>query len=736
MNMGGRSFFGKTFKKVEAIALAISLMPFATTGQLTGFTNHPHLVDGTSPLVINMTNGPILFDPDYELELPEVELPYRFLTGYRADFGPNPPPFYREAHRPVYFSGTGFWTLSLPHIGSFTNRATAARMVRQQPGAIPEVYELVEELGMASGVGAVYTYRVSPFTVMANRSLFELADFQEGRWTVELTFQSDTYSGRFVLAPPWNDAFAAAAALNVSGTLEAATTEPGEPQFPGISSGQTAWWKWRAPSNGIVHLGFSATNYFPFVNVYRGTRLANLALVASNTHLVCYQSDRSVVGGASITPCGCHWRFRDHVTFHVQQGETYQIQADSGVFTDAYYYSQLNSSGWNDWIAAMYTNVIPGSALALDFDFTPAPENDALAAAAKLQGARTRKRVSNRGATREAGEPLHMGNGGSSVWFSWTAPASGRLTLSTNNIPPYEPPSWGSGSSGVIINIGINPLGPSCGEEVGQNPLPAFFPVFAAYTGNTIASLVPANVFPLELEEFPHAVGFDVVKGQVYRIAFDGNQGTTGDIPFHLALTKPAANNDFKNRIATRGIHVVASGFNAGATREAGEPLSSTNTLGKSVWWSWTAPVSGEVHIDVGDSDYLYPIGVYTGLLVSKLKPIAVGMATVTFQATAGQTYQICISDRQGVTGGILMRITAPIQEAPLIRTQKSKNVALLQFSGIKGQTLLLQKSSNGYHWTNVRSASVHKTSITFQVRPAPAEDGPFYRAIVVDYRP
>src|SRR5580765_5944404 len=36
------------------------------------------------------------------------------------------------------------------------------------------------------------------------------------------------------------------------------------------------------------------------------------------------------------------------------------------------------------------------------------------------------------GATKEAGEPDHAGNaGGSSLWFRWTAPASGRFTFDT-----------------------------------------------------------------------------------------------------------------------------------------------------------------------------------------------------------------------------------------------------------------------------------------------------------------
>ena len=64
---------------------------------------------------------------------------------------------------------------------------------------------------------------------------------------------------------------------------------------------------------------------------------------------------------------------------------------------------------------------------------TPAPANDAFAASLQLTGSTgTRSGDSNQGATTQANEPYHAGNnGGASVWYRWTAPGSGQVTLDT-----------------------------------------------------------------------------------------------------------------------------------------------------------------------------------------------------------------------------------------------------------------------------------------------------------------
>ena len=105
------------------------------------------------------------------------------------------------------------------------------------------------------------------------------------------------------------------------------------------------------------------------------------------------------------------------------------------------------------------------------------------------------------GASREAGEPAHAGNiGGSSVWFAWTAPTTGTVTINT------------AGSS--------------------------FDTLLAVYTGSSVSGLAAvasnddAN-YPVTLTS---AVTFHVVAGQTYRIAVDGWNGAAGNIMLNLAV--------------------------------------------------------------------------------------------------------------------------------------------------------------------------------------------------------
>jgi len=541
---------------------------------------------------------------------------------------------------------------------------------------------------------------------------------------------------------PSNDAFSARTTITETGvlllgTLAGATSDPDEPVIAGVSSGQSAWWTWTAPSNGIATVTVAGNGFSPLLAVYQGTDLPGLSLVASNNHMVCYQS----------AVCGCHWRVRNSTTFHVARGESYHVAVDSAVMTDNSWRQTAAPSPpllplplFPPWEAVSVTNTPPGGPISLRLRLTPAPRNDDFDNRIRISGSRPHVRTSNAGATKETGEPGHLTNsGGSSVWYSWKAPSSGRVTLSINNIPPYSPPTYGSlwtyfGSYG-LQDVGVTfGAPPSCGIVIDQNPSPTFFPLFAAYTGSSVDSLVSANCLPLSLPEYPHAVTFDAIKGQTYQIAFDGNMGTTGDIDLYLALTRPAANDAFSRRIRMRGVYVVATGHNAGATSQPGEAALFGDSTGKSVWWSWKAPVNGTVSIALGGSDYRFPVAVFSGSTVSNLALLTSGSGSNLFEAVAGQTYQIAVGDAAGHTGAIKLSLRAPEVELPLVRMSSRGDTALLRYAAAPRQVVLLLRSSDGFNWENVRLALARQDGVTFLVRPPPASSGPpYYRAIVYD---
>jgi hypothetical protein len=556
-------------------------------------------------------------------------------------------------------------------------------------------------------------------------------------WTINLLVSlffggiATTLSGQ-----PANDHFAnripiAIGSTNFSGNLSNATAEAFEPLHSGISTDQTAWWTWIAPSNGILELRITATSFHPFVTVHTGGSLETLSLIASNSFLSCYDMES----------CGCHWRMRNHASFHVAQGQAYQISVDSALLTDTTLIQQppLNFTSWFEPFQPLYTtNVIPGNEFQIGLQFTPAPANDDFENRQTISGSRKQLYESNRGATSQLNEP-HSPTGGSSIWYSWKAPASGRVTLSTANMAPYEPPSWyafGMSSSFIGVSVGGWVSIASCGNEIDQNPPPPFFPLFAAYTGFTLDTLVSANSVPIGMAEYPHAIAFDAVKGQTYQLAFDGNQGTTGHTPLYLALTKPAANDHFRNRIITRGIYVAASGFNAGATRENSEELVGSNTLGKTVWWTWTAPVSGVVNIELleNENDHQFPVGVFTGSTLASLNLIANGTGATSFEAIAGHRYHVAVSDLNGRTGSILCRIAGPLVEALHRRTIQTRKTTLISFAALKGQKLLLQKSEDNVEWRNIQSSVAHNNGVSFVLKRNLSDATAHYRAIIVDW--
>lgn len=129
--------------------------------------------------------------------------------------------------------------------------------------------------------------------------------------------------------------------------------------------------------------------------------------------------------------------------------------------------------------------------------------NDAFAAARALSGTADSDTGSNTLASSEAGEPAHDGTAATrSLWWTWTAPASGVLALDTN------------GSS--------------------------FDTMLAVYTGSALASLTLQASDDDSGDGSQSKLEFVVAAGTTYRIAVDGFEGATGSIVLNLAFDERA----------------------------------------------------------------------------------------------------------------------------------------------------------------------------------------------------
>lgn len=176
-----------------------------------------------------------------------------------------------------------------------------------------------------------------------------------------------------------------------------------------------------------------------------------------------------------------------------------------------------------------------------------------------------------------------------------------------------------------------------------------------------------------------------------------------------LAVASPVlaaapANNDFAGLTLT-GAAPAFTGTNADATSEDGEDDHAAASRDddcdddpeclRSVWWSWMAPASGTVNVNLCRSDYDTTLAVYTGDGVGSLTEVASNddidptedddeegdssetttplncpanrkASGVEFQAVAGTTYRIAVAGYAGATGAIAGTVgSGPLGQLP-----------------------------------------------------------------------
>jgi uncharacterized repeat protein (TIGR01451 family) len=126
------------------------------------------------------------------------------------------------------------------------------------------------------------------------------------------------------------------------------------------------------------------------------------------------------------------------------------------------------------------------------------------------------------------------------------------------------------------------------------------------------------------------------------------------------ALANVPLNNSFETPSALPNTNTGSiSSLSILSTKETGEPNHAGNPGGQSVWWTWTAPASGQLSLDTHDSNYDTLLAVYRGSAVNTLTNLAandddgfgVGNSSVQLQAQAGQQYKIAVDGANGSAG-------------------------------------------------------------------------------------
>jgi Subtilase family/Domain of unknown function DUF11 len=173
-----------------------------------------------------------------------------------------------------------------------------------------------------------------------------------------------------------------------------------------------------------------------------------------------------------------------------------------------------------------------------------APANDAFESATAVSGNSGSATGWNHNATAQSGEPSHAGQTGSrSVWWAWTAPGSGTLTLNTQG-------------SAIDTLLGL-------------------------YQGTSVSALSTVASDDDSGSAGTSALTIGVVSGQTYFIAIDGKAGVTGALSLAWAYSTEIYQADLSITLSPSATSVwVDSSFTLGATvHNAGSQAASGTTL-------------------------------------------------------------------------------------------------------------------------------------------------------------
>jgi hypothetical protein len=144
---------------------------------------------------------------------------------------------------------------------------------------------------------------------------------------------------------------------------------------------------------------------------------------------------------------------------------------------------------------------------------------------------------------------------------------------------------------------------------------------------------------------------------------------------FTIVATVGPPNDNFANAQLISGSSGTVNGTNTFASRETGEPTFPAGTGGgRSVWYNWTAPGTGQATFDTIGSDYDTILAIYTGSPVNALNNLAANddidppgapeprniQSRVIFNATAGTTYRIQVDGFDGAQGSVTLHWSAP----------------------------------------------------------------------------
>jgi Bacterial Ig-like domain len=214
-----------------------------------------------------------------------------------------------------------------------------------------------------------------------------------------------------------------------------------------------------------------------------------------------------------------------------------------------------------------------------------------------------------------------------------------------------------------------------------------------------------------------------------FAAATDDTWGVQAGLTYQTS--PPPANDPFNGSQFISGTSVSANGTNRYATRQVGEPdhLPLSGSLGEhSVWYSWTAPSSGQVDMNTCTSSFDTTLAVYTGSSFGTMSQVASdddsctapdneAGSRLTFNAVAGTTYRIAVGGFSSAGEGTFTLQVLDTKPPTVTSTNPANNARgvasganvratfseAMQASTVKTTTFNLKKAGT----TTFRSATV-----------------------------
>ncbi|MCC5806640.1 MAG: S8 family serine peptidase [Opitutales bacterium] len=483
--------------------------------------------------------------------------------------------------------------------------------------------------------------------------------------------------------------------------------EPGEPGLgaPAAERGsRSLWWRWTAPVSGRFQVDtIGSETPAPEDNRPHPER----TMLGMATRLGIFTG--ATVGGLSQVAVGNNRTVTSYGNSWMSEHRNSRVEFDANAGTTYYFLVNGENLDPNGTVNEAQTNT---GRIRLNLAPLPPPPNAFFAGATVITGTEYRNVQPTFGARKEPGEPNHGGvSGGRSLWWRWTAPESGPFVVST------------AGNLYDDFHARRTGIGVYTGSTVGGLTT-------VASDQNGAGFNTGANTWS--------SVTFNAVAGTTYHFGVDAVH--PGNLSF--ILTRPPANDGFTDAIEMRGSRWTATGHNLGASREPGEPrvdggyFEEPDNNFRSVWWKWTAPVTGEVAVDTMGSESVNVIGVFTGNAVNALSPVTEvpknsgnpfnGDASVrarsgnnnggptTFVAQAGTTYHITVQGAGFIvpsSGPIRLTLTGPPavpfapEDVAAARVDDRRVDLLWTDAAVDEEAYIVERRVDGGGWTVIHEA-------------------------------